>query len=705
MIKQISLRFFRKHEDLVINLAEGLQTFRGSNEAGKTTILEGMAYALFGSKALRNTLSEVVTWGHKDNELRAEVVYQVDADTTYIFQRSKGGAEVYLNQNKNPFVTGQNEVSSFAASLLGADVNTAHHLMLSGQGGLRGVLEQGPKATASLIETLSDLDLIDRLVEAAQEKLQLGSTAVLEDRLKGAETILREMAPVEEPKQPDTAATKSATDLLKVEEKAATEALKKAEDALQSAKVEVARSEQMVKAVDDLRKQIEETEANIAEERQVASSPVPSIKGIEDAITRAQDWHDECKAWTAFHTVPVVAETVPREEAEAQRVKITKRLKELQGEITGLTIRAGTLRVDAKGGDTCQSCGQPVDHLPGRKEKIEAARKEFAEVEAKIKAATDEQTSLTDEQVKLAAVFEQDMLIMSKVSKLSKFVDIDTSMVPAIVKWSGGVVDCEEGPDLVALNMELDKARSIQASVMKAQAKVEALTEVLEKSKARKAALKEQLEAMNLPTPAQIADLTLQVVEATDNLSAITGQISINQIMIENAESEYQRQLQAYQSYVQRKKDAEEAVTRLVTDIEVTGFNNGLIKKLRGARPIIANKLWNLVLATVSTLFSQMRGEQSVVTKVKEGFLVNGRPVESMSGSTQDILGLAIRCALIKTFVPNCPLLILDEPSAACDMDRSAALVGFVAAAGFKQVIMVTHEDVSESLSSNLVQL
>jgi DNA repair exonuclease SbcCD ATPase subunit len=100
-----------------------------------------------------------------------------------------------------------------------------------------------------------------------------------------------------------------------------------------------------------------------------------------------------------------------------------------------------------------------------------------------------------------------------------------------------------------------------------------------------------------------------------------------------------------------------------------------------------------------------MRGEESWVSKCKDGFKVNGQAVESLSGSTLDILGLAIRCALIRTFLPQCSLLILDEPAAAMDERRTESLLGFISGSGFNQVLLITHEEISESVASNVIEV
>ncbi len=134
-------------------------------------------------------------------------------------------------------------------------------------------------------------------------------------------------------------------------------------------------------------------------------------------------------------------------------------------------------------------------------------------------------------------------------------------------------------------------------------------------------------------------------------------------------------------------------------------FNNALLKKVRLARPIVSDKLWGTVLHSVSSMFTRMRGELSTVTKDKDGFKVNGQSVESLSGSTLDILALSIRVSLVKVFLPNSNFLMLDEASSGCDDDRSAVMYGFLKSAGFDQVLLVTHDSLAEAISDQLLEI
>ena len=187
MLNKLALTNFRRHRDLTIDFSDGVNLLRAANENGKSTCLEAIAFALFGTTALRTSLDETVTWGEDVKSLKVELVLTLNGDR-YVFRRAKSGAEVTLNGNVH--CTGQKEVSGFASQLFGADASVASKLMLAGQANLRGALEEGPKALSLLIENLSDMSAFDRILDAAQAKLILGNPALLEERLKGAKATL-----------------------------------------------------------------------------------------------------------------------------------------------------------------------------------------------------------------------------------------------------------------------------------------------------------------------------------------------------------------------------------------------------------------------------------------------------------------------------------------------------------------------------------
>ena len=94
-----------------------------------------------------------------------------------------------------------------------------------------------------------------------------------------------------------------------------------------------------------------------------------------------------------------------------------------------------------------------------------------------------------------------------------------------------------------------------------------------------------------------------------------------------------------------------------------------------------------------------------MISKDKDGFKCNNQSVDALSGSTLDAFGLALRCALIRTFIPECGILVLDEPAHGMDGNRTAAMLGFIQSIDMGQTILITHEDVSSSIASNIIEL
>ena len=174
--------------------------------------------------------------------------------------------------------------------------------------------------------------------------------------------------------------------------------------------------------------------------------------------------------------------------------------------------------------------------------------------------------------------------------------------------------------------------------------------------------------------------------------------VKVAEHALTRAKDRYAVELEGYN----KAQGSKQSLQRVLED---TQKNNALIKKLREVRPVVAARLWAIVLASVSTYFSRIRGEATIITRTSNGFQANGRAVEGLSGSTLDALGLAIRMALGKTFLPSVGFLLLDEPSAGMDDDREAAMLGLLSTVDYEQVIVVTHSTLADSFAANVVTL
>jgi DNA repair exonuclease SbcCD ATPase subunit len=227
-----------------------------------------------------------------------------------------------------------------------------------------------------------------------------------------------------------------------------------------------------------------------------------------------------------------------------------------------------------------------------------------------------------------------------------------------------------------------------------------------QKAEAKEALLQLQPAFEYLASAAEAARGNLQALEAVKrhlrskqfDLTARDASLQLASRDLSEAQLRYRMGVQAYES-------AQAQVVRLQAAIAAQEANNSLIKKLRTARPLVAAKLWASLLGSISRIFSDLRGEPSQVEKGASGFTVNGKPAAAFSGSTLDILGLAIRVSLLRAFLPGLSMLVLDEPSAAMDSSREEVMLGLLAQLGLDQVLVVSHSDAVKAVATNVVEL
>ncbi len=707
MIKTIALTNFRRHTDQVFNFGPGLQVIRGVNESGKSTAYEGAAYALFGSRALRNTFDDTVTWGCKPSTLKSVTTIEIDG-VDYVFSRSKAGAECTY---AGGMVTGQNEVSAFATKLLGADGPTAGLLMLSHQGALRGALEAGPRAVSEMIEQLADFDLFETIIERMQEKLVLGATGPTEAQIESLREEIENLPALTAPNtEAVEAKIKASRDAVAEGEKWVSTVgqaeYNRAETALKMAEYQM---EQHVAADARLKSALG---ARSGREAQLASMQhKASLRPDPEALTTLRQALEQGKTYaknsallarmTALNAYSDAAWDGDIESLDKAIAKAESDINEGNLKVTQLSGDIRVARAKMVMESQCGFCHQDVSQFPEV-----AKRNQEAEAEVKAKEAESKEVAAgifaaKADMAELKSVKSAAAPFLALVGLAGGLITASTNYVPPHLVWAGPKLGAE--PDLNHLQAEIARLTKETADADMASMWVHSYTESLAEDQERINTLEAQLVAN--PAPAGIAPLEQEKGRAASELwerRMLIGSLS-NSVAEMTAEI---RKAQAEFEAADAKGTA--LVTRLAeakAHRDTLNFNNALLKKIRQARPIISDKLWNTVLSAVSTMFSQMRGETSVVAKGKDGFTVNGASFTSLSGSTLDLLGLAIRIALVKTFIPRCSFLILDEPFAACDEERSSRMLGFIAASGFAQTIVITHEENSEAVADNLVFL
>ena len=713
MIKKIYLRYFRRHEELEVNLAPGLNLIRGSNEMGKTTLLEAVLYCLYGSKALRNSFEDVVTWGHKENELKTEVVMCIDG-IDYAYKRSKSGAEVSFADDAGMprMVTGQTEVSKFSSELLGADLKAASAMMLASQNSLRGALDEGPAAVSMLMAKLADFDLIDRVLENANSSLALGLTTMMQSRVTETQARVDQVAA--------DSIQEEAVLIAEASEKAAVETLTAMDPKMQDAfKALYAADEDLsafrryeaecARAATECHLLASAIAANDIEVNRNAVEAGDSVKDADIAalqarVAREQDRDAATQAYAVFASTPFpeLAWDKPEEDFVNELGQAQAAAEEsLKVGVTGKESVLISLRSQMMKSGKCPTCGHDKSD-PGHMERHNAEVSEkIAAAQAELAAAKSDYISKAGYRDTLLSLNQGSTKYLRRLSPLGDRVSFDLGCYPPRASWVGEVPAGAADPGPAR---ELALAQQKNSAAARAAGRLQALSAQAATLRAQQTEKESRLASLransaDLAALQQAHEVAAAVYEGAR--LACVEQKALLAVRSEEAARARQRYTQEQHVLAQCR----EQILKYESDIRTMNFNNAFVNKLRKMKPAITDFLWNQVLSAVSKFFSDMRGVQSVVTKESNGFMVNGESTASLSGSTLDVLALAIRCALVKTFIPHANFLVLDEPAAGCDVDRTGNVLGFVSSVGFGQVIMASHDVLSESVADNVVRL
>lgn len=686
MFTNLQLTNFRKHEALVVDFTQGLNAVRAANEAGKSTVISAIAYALFGARALNESLADVVTYGKKETDLKVVLDFGING-IDYNLKRGKSGAELTFGTER---ITGQTEVTKYVESLLGCTADVATKLMLAKQSSVAGALAEGAAGAAKLIEVLANFELINELVDLVQTKLPSGNTSGLEAQIvqlsEQAAEVLTNDIPMKE-----LAVLKANADY-------------QAALANRAAVVvpDVSAITGRINQAGEARRHAVRLTQDIAAQQAVADQPLPAdgdaalIAKLEQESKEATESMQAVRVWNELNAVQVInsVEKTAKDFAAALRLN--------EANVQGLSAEAQQLRNErvqlvAKliKEKSCALCGKDLQDVPEVVTINYNLDEKIGGIDSQLEDYADALRDATLELNLLRAVQQSDQQLAIIFAKAGKWVQLDHSWTPVKYQWVGPT-SIQAAPT-AALNAE--KLKQITHATAKGK-QAQALSSV--------AALKAQLAQLPVITDEFLAGLQAEygaaaALQTEANRLQDDLQLAYTQVTAANAALTQERAV-----FAEAQKRLDRAKVQLaiaVATLTEQNFNNNLIKKLRLARPRVADKLWSIVLASTSSYFSAIRGEVSAVTRTEDGFRVNGYSVAGLSGSTLDALGLAIRLSLTKTFLPNARFLILDETAAGMDEERETAMLGLIASCGMDQVILVTHSQLADAFAHNIITL
>lgn len=190
------LQNFRQHEDTRITFERGLTGIIGANGAGKSTILESIAWALYGNSAARGTRDSIRFSGAKArSSVRVQLEFEL-AGHAYRVVRGLTSAECYLDDAESPIASTISGVSEMLQRRLGMTRSEFFHTYFTGQKELDVMAALGPADRARFLSRVLGYDKLSSAQELVRERRRalVAETNGLKQGMPDADAVWRQVA-------------------------------------------------------------------------------------------------------------------------------------------------------------------------------------------------------------------------------------------------------------------------------------------------------------------------------------------------------------------------------------------------------------------------------------------------------------------------------------------------------------------------------
>jgi len=673
ILTHLSLQNFKNFKAKEIDLSPGINVLQGPNGSGKTSILEAIEFAFYGSVSGRPGLEPLVRLGESLASVSLSFSVQEDSQTralTVFRQISKGQtgastAAARLTKDGVEISNRKAKVDEEILRLVGLSHSSYSNSCYIRQGEIRALLEAGKErereidrmigfgvfedAWRDLRKTESDLEKqavlareelirakaeLDNLLSVSSELSQRMEEKIrIEGEIREAEKKLGALAGVAEP----------AGDLIQLERSKAAQSEK-----VQNMRDQLLQLEQKTESLND---RLLEIEAELRRRETRIDSLKDEQKALMDRISRVDE--------------EIARGQAVLEELKSEVLRLEAELESRKALITSFA------QMEAKGQTVCPICGSEL--LP------EHARETRRALDAKIREL---QEAIEKRRIDLRRFEQSDEASKSRAARLrAQLEDLAKEISDAEAQNSGLKVSKEE--------LEAELGSYVQQK------------RELEKALERETQLLQELER-TVPTAAG----------PDQALAEAKGRYLANKQILQRLEAEIPVLMERLAEQQMKKaalKAAEEKHARLARELE-------MIRDIRWAfnniGPYARRKILPSVAAETQALFSsiysggmikriELTQDYDVIAETESGAQL---PSRALSVGERVMAGLALRIALshVAQKMPGGPqgseaqrvpsFLILDEPTEYLDEANVRALARTIA--GLRtvaQVLIVTH--------------
>lgn len=686
-LRSLSLNLFRQHVSSYIEFPDGLVGVIGTNGSGKTTIVEAIGFAIYGSRALRGRVEDVRTRtapaktgrGRKEQDLRVELSLEHDG-VVFRIERSLNDAAIFVGGESEAVAVGSRDVSARISAIVGMSYEEFISTYCTEQKGLeflsgkKGATEREKFIVRMMgydrLEEVQDLIRGDRKEKRAiltGYEASLGTKEEIEQRLEAETSDL--VAIRERHSEAQKTLLKSESDFAAVREK-----MVKLEDlrarflrereSTQSASV---RLEERGRRLNDVTSTISLAEEELAK----VLKPLSASRSLDEAIAlgkrqvatereRLAAKHEEARAVELTWREAVSKAAAERDMAKTQYVSLEKRV-----------LKVGEL----EGGSDCPTCGQALG------ESFEQVRKHFQ----------GEQRSLAAKVRDLERAYKGIQAEPESVAKISaERIEIDQKLKQAEAKL-------QELQLCVQLQLKIESLRKELETV---QGEIKMAEEHKRLASERMAELRFSEEDYNREKGAFDASQRLVEVARLQRVR-LEGEVNTKEALVERTRAEIQK-------FTERQIEVE----RLRRDVRLCDECDRMVTEFR---KYVNSSIRPRMAELASEYLADLTDGRYTAVELAEDFtptvVEDGEAKSVISGGEEDILNLCMRISLSHMLAERAgqhfSLLILDEVFGSLDEGRRSNVLALLEKLRnrFEQIVIITHLDDIKDGVQHLIQV
>ena len=166
-ISKLHLKNFKRHQDLTCSFGKGFNVITGGNYQGKSTTLQGILFAMFGSSAVPGGAEVIKHNGEHNPKVTLDLT---DGTDIYQITRTLNGATLF--KNGESVAKGTTVVTQDVEKLTGLSKKYFQRLKYSRQSETAALVDMSTTELSTTVETLSGVSLINQVIVKAKENVK-----------------------------------------------------------------------------------------------------------------------------------------------------------------------------------------------------------------------------------------------------------------------------------------------------------------------------------------------------------------------------------------------------------------------------------------------------------------------------------------------------------------------------------------------------